>query len=321
MSTSIPLSLVTQTASPPGALAAAETCGGVSAHAARKRPPRPAPSGPGAALDAFVKAVAPDLYAAGGSFVASQARAALGPTGLGAGAPAVATSTTTSTTSTRKTTASGAALPRELAFLNDPKLSIQDKVFRLLLWIQQKYDRDVEAKMKELGGASKSSASSSSGGTRPAAKPKKKGLLSKVTRFAEAAFPMVGLSMEMLRSPQGRKALEQISGPLLGAAAVALGAPQLAPVAAKLGPSLVAGLADAQDALLGEAPVKRRASSGGSGSSGGSSTSATTGSKDEKTLAMELEYLLERQKFATSLLSNCMRSMHETSMSVVNNIR
>ncbi|MFO0584306.1 MAG: hypothetical protein U0229_18680 [Anaeromyxobacter sp.] len=317
MSTTTTLTLVTQTASPPGALAAGETCGGIAAHAAKKRPARPAPSGPGAALDAFVKAVAPDLYAAGGGFVASQARATLGPEGAG---PAVGVTVST-TTSSGTGTVRNAPLPRELAFLNDPRISVQEKVFRLLLWIQQKYDRDVEAKMKELGGASKSSASSSSGGSRSAAKPKKRSLLSKASRYFEAAFPMVGLSMEMLRSPQGRKALEQISGPLLGAAAVALGAPQLAPVAAKLGPSLVAGLADAQDALLGEAPAKHRASSSGSGSSGGSSTSGTTGSKDEKTLAMELEYLLERQKFATSLLSNCMRSMHETSMSVVNNIR
>jgi len=251
-----------------------------------------------AALDAFVGATAQSIIAAAGNFVLEQS-------GLRPVRPPAAPKTTT---------------PKELAFLDDPKMSVHEKVFRLLMYLSAKYDREVEAQMKKIKG---SKASGGTEGTAKAKKKRKKSFFGKAMDKMKFVFPAVGLSSALLESPAGKKLLQDLSGPVLAAACVGLGMPQLAPLAAQLGPSLIDGAAEAQEALLYEddEPSRKAATSGGSSSSGTAASTSESKASDEKEMAMELEYLLEKQKTMTGLLSNAMRCMHETSMAVVNNIR
>lgn len=206
-------------------------------------------------------------------------------------------------TPSKPSSSKAASLPKELAFLNDPKMSVQEKVFRFMLYLQEKYDRKVEEKLRELGNA-KASSSSGAG---------KKGWLDQALGFARKLVPGLDAGLSLLENPAFRKIAEQVSGPVLAAAATAMGFPELAPLLTKLGPGIVDGLAKLQDGAKGSG-------SGAAGASTGSTSKAQDGA-DEQRVATELQYLLEKQRTTAALLSACLRSMHDTTMSVVGNIR
>jgi len=193
----------------------------------------------------------------------------------------------------RASTTTTTTLPRELDFLKDPKLSIQDKVFRFLLYLQDKADRELEAKLKEM--APKSTTTT---------RKEKKGWLGDALGWLGKAVPGIGISLELLESPQGRALLKQITGPVLAAAATAMGAPQLAPVLMQLGPQLVDGAAKAAGATTTT-----------------TSTTQSEASTNDQRQIIELQHLMEKQRTTIQLLSNVMRVMHETTGAVVGNIR
>jgi len=190
------------------------------------------------------------------------------------------------------------AYPRELAFLDDKKMSVQEKIFRLLLHFQEKADREMDKKLKEYTEALKRKEDGKKGG----------GVMGAFMSVIKEALPGLEITFELLDTPAGRALASQLSGPVLAAAATALGAPALAPVLAAAGPDLV-----------GQAVEAYRKAEGAS--SPASKDSKAEDPADEKRLGAELQYLQERQKAMTSLLSNTMRAMHETSMAVIQNIR
>jgi hypothetical protein len=229
-----------------------------------------------AVADGILEAVGKrSAAAAGGAPEASAAE----PSSASASAKASTTTTTT--------------LPKELDFLKDPKLSVQEKVFRFLLYLQDKADRELEAKLKEM--APKSTTTT---------RKERKGWLGDALGWIGKAVPGIGISLELLESPQGRALLKQISGPVLAAAATAMGAPQLAPVLMQMGPQIVDGAARAAGATTTS-----------------TSTTQSEASTNDQRQIIELQHLMEKQRTTIQLLSNVLRVMDETTGAVVANIR
>jgi hypothetical protein len=202
-----------------------------------------------------------------------------------------------------------------LAFLDDPRLSIEEKLFRFMMYVQDRFDRDVEQKMKEAAGKKTAASSGSSG-----AKKRKGGPFAKLAGALKTAFPALGMSMELLNDKNVQALVKTLGGPALAAGAAAMGFPGLAPVLAKAGPQLT-GVAFDLAAAFKDAPA------GGStgGSTGGTGSTGSTGSADspeiDRKKMMELQYAMEKQKEMFTLVSNVLRSLHDMKMSAVHNIR
>jgi hypothetical protein len=242
---------------------------------------------------------------------------------------------TSTAASTKKTTAT--KTPADLAFLDDPRLSTDEKLFRFLCYVTAKTDAKIEQKMKELGaatasGASASGGTKSSGGTTstggaPAPTPKKKSLFGSIVK---TVFPVAAFSLDLVKSNKGVQSLvKTVSGPVLAAAATALGAPELAPVLLKAGPSVADALIGIAKSLdLDGAPSPGGGSrSGGSGGSGGGSSGSTKGStpsgagaENPQVQMMELQRMVEKQKEMMSLVSNMLKGMHDMRMVAINNM-
>ncbi|ACL66063.1 conserved hypothetical protein [Anaeromyxobacter dehalogenans 2CP-1] len=199
-----------------------------------------------------------------------------------------------------------------LAFLDDPRLSIEEKLFRFMMYVQDRFDRDVEQKMKEAAG--KASGTSGSSG----AKKKKGGPFAKLAGALKTAFPALGMSMEILNDKNVQALVKTLGGPALAAGAAAMGFPGLAPVLAKAGPQL-AGVAFDLAAAFKDAPASGSSGTGGTGGTG-STGSADSPEIDRKKM-MELQYAMEKQKEMFTLVSNVLRSLHDMKMSAVHNIR
>jgi hypothetical protein len=131
---------------------------------------------------------------------------------------------------------------------------------------------------------------------------------------------------------------KDLGGPVLAGVATAVGMPFLAPVALQVGGQLSAGLIEGVASTVGLG----KSSSSGSSSSGSKTGSASSGTKtssstkssttksstsasedvfDEKFAMFELQRLVEKQNAMFSALSNAMKSMHESQMTAVQNIR
>lgn len=215
--------------------------------------------------------------------------------------------------------ASSSKASSEFAFLNDSKLSLEEKLFRFLLVMAKRSDDALLKKMKEFEPKS-ATGTSASGGTRK--KKKKSGLWG----VLKVAVPQLGLAEAVLKNDTARKLASQLSGPVLAAGATAMGLPMLAPLAMQLGPGLVEAAPKIIDTLesipAGVAGGSATTPSGG-GSSGGTTTPTSSGAKDELSKAdqMELQRMMEKQSELFSTISNVLRSMHDTKMSIINNIR
>jgi hypothetical protein len=238
-----------------------------------------------------------------GSILANLTRGALGSGATGA-------------TGTKATGAGSGAL----AFLKDPKLSVEEKLARLMVYLSDKYEKQLEQKLQQYaaleggtgtGAAKKSSSSGSSGG----ASALKQGLSALVSK--------AGLG-KLLGGGTLQKLAGQLAGPVLAGAATALGLPALAPTLLKAGPLLASFASGAASALSGEAgssTSKATTSSSKSGSSSGSSGSSSASGTSEKQLMTEIQILQEKQKEMFTLVSNILRSQHDTKMAVIGNVR
>jgi hypothetical protein len=172
--------------------------------------------------------------------------------------------------------------------------------------------------MEEMKGAGAASKSGSSGTAK-----KKKGF--SVWSALKALVPPLGMAAQLVGDAKLKSLLTQISGPVLAAAATALGLPMLAPLALKAGPGLAGAILDGKlggeevAAAVGEAVGGSSTSSAG-GSSGTSASSAATG-KNEQVQMMELQRLVDKQKEMFAMISNVLRSQHDTRMSIIGNVR
>jgi hypothetical protein len=217
--------------------------------------------------------------------------------------PGSATPKTTTTSSSTPTT------PAALAFLDDKNLSVEDKLMRLLAYLNDKMDKDIEKKMREASGTDgKPATSSSSSGIT--------GALGKLVGIAKDAFPG-GVVAAALQNPLVRNVISKIAGPALAGLATSAGFPELAPLALQYGPSLVSAAAGAStvlDAQLGTAPAT-------SGSSTSAKADGSTPDRQTQLKLMEIQRLMDQQKEMFSLVSNMLRSRHELRMGVIQNTR
>jgi hypothetical protein len=172
----------------------------------------------------------------------------------------------------------------------------------------------MESKLKELatgeGSASSKSAASPKTAAGSGAKKKSGGILATIVGAVAGAGGPLGAMLDALKIPGVKAVVGKIGGPVLAAAASALGFPAAAPLLLKYGPTLV-------DAVAGASSAAGKASSGSSGSTG------TSGSKDaeRQSVMLELQRLQEKQKEMFGLVSNVLRANHDARMVAINNIR
>jgi hypothetical protein len=238
------------------------------------------------------------------------------------------TSTSKSSSTSKSTATAKKAGP--LDFLDDPKLSIEDKLMRLLAHLNDKWEKDLQKKMKELkqsqGGAEPStgapaaapSSSSKSGGIA--------GVLGSVVKAATTFFPAAGVGLELLRNPAARAVISKLGGPVLAAAATATGFPELAPLALKYGPAIVDAAAGVASAAAGAGAAAASSSTSSGASTGTSYKSKPDGmglssDSDAKLKLMEIQRIYDQQKEMFALVSNILRSAHDGRMSVIQNVR
>jgi hypothetical protein len=233
--------------------------------------------------------------------------------------------TSSSSSKSASSSAKKASTPKELAFLDDKYLSIQDKLFRFATLMAQKSDQELVDAMKdyeEKKAAAKKASSSGGGGG---------GLLGAVGDAVGGIGDLIASAAETVA--------KELGGPLLAAAATALGLPELAPIALKVGGGFAAGVVDIVATELGAGKgAKRSTASASSGSSSGSSGASSAGKTskaaasgtanapdaedfDEKIEMLKLQRLVEKQDALFSSLSNVMKATHESEMVAVQNIR
>jgi len=164
----------------------------------------------------------------------------------------------------------------------------------------QKSDKELVDRMKEYRARFTDGAKSSSSGATA-----RKGGLS-LFDVAKSVVPALGLAEKVVGAAGLQKAAGAMGGPVLAGLATAAGLPQLAPVALRYGGEL---------AQLAFKDV-------GGGSAGGpAGAKAEAGSPDERIAMLELQRLVEKQQQMFTAISNVLRSLHDTQMAAIHNIR
>lgn len=263
-------------------------------------------------------------------------------------------SSTSKGSSSSKTSSSKTSGP--LGFLNDPKMSVEDKLFKFMCYVADKYDKAIEKKMNEIANKQTSSSSSSSGSKKSGGGGLLGGLLGGgggllggigggggggllggltggllggsgggLGGILGTVCPAAGIAVDLLKDSGVQDLVTQLSGPVLAAGASCLGFPEFAPLLLQAGPELTKGAFGLLDSATGSSSSSSGGSSstakaGGSGGSSGSS-SADGDPKIEQKDMLELQRLQDKQKEMFSLVSNMLRSMHDTKMAVINNLR
>jgi len=182
----------------------------------------------------------------------------------------------------------------EWAFLDDARMSIEDKLFLFMKKVLEKTDKDLADKMKEY----KAKFVQAKAPSAP-----KKGM--SLFDVAKQVVPGLGLAADLIGEAGVKKLAASMGGPVLAAAATAAGLPVLAPLALKYGGD-IAGLAF-KDV-------------GGSASSA-SAAPAEAGGPDEKLAMLELQVLVEKQQRMFAAVSGALKAMHDAQMVAVQNIR
>jgi hypothetical protein len=226
------------------------------------------------------------------------------------------------TTASKKTSAAtgyakAVAAGDDFAFLKDPTLSVEEKLFRFMCAIARRNDDEVLKKMEEMkGAAAKTAPGGSSGGSTTA----KKSSGISVWNTLKALVPPLGMAAKLVGDAKLKSMITQVSGPVLAAAATALGMPALAPLALKVGPGLASAIMDGK---LGGGEVASPAGSTSSSSSasGGSASSTPATGQNEQVQMMELQRLVDKQKEMFAMISNVLRAQHDTRMAIIGNVR
>ncbi len=233
---------------------------------------------------------------------------------------------TTTKTPTAKATGYATRLPADYAFLRDPRLSIEEKLSRFIGLAMTKSEQDLLAQMEKM--APGSTAAGAGATTSSAAKPAARKV--SIWSLAKTILPPLGMASQLVGDATLKKIVQQVSGPVLAAAATAVGGPALGALASQLGPT-IGGLItrDVQVDLSGLASMvglgggTSASTSAGSGTAGSSGTAgaASAGGTSEKAQLMELQRLQDRDKELFSLFSNMLKAMHDSRMTCIQNLR
>lgn len=219
-------------------------------------------------------------------------------------------STKTSTTSTSTTSA------KELAFLEDKNLSIEEKLYRFIVLMTKKGDQELVDAMKSYDQRRAEAAKASS-----------------AARAQASSHPSSGGGGGFLGSLVGGitgavgSILKDAGGPLLAAATSAVGLPSLAPLARSAGGALGSIVAGAigggsrSSSASSSSAASSTAATASKTSSSGSTSASDTGAFDEKVEMLNLQMMSEKQTAMFTLLSNIIKSIHDTQMAAVQNIR
>lgn len=193
-----------------------------------------------------------------------------------------------------------------LAFLKDARLSVEEKLARLMIHLSGKYEKELEKKLQQYSDLESGKATPNSA---------KKSTASKSGSLWDGVSSLLskaGLG-KLLGGATVQKLLGQVAGPVLAGAATALGMPALAPALLKAGPLVGSVLSGATSALSGGTTTAASSSSSTSGSG--------SAAPSEKQIMTEIQILQEKQKEMFTLVSNILRSLHDTKMAVIGNIR
>lgn len=213
--------------------------------------------------------------------------------------------------------ASGSSSSGEWAFLDDPKLSIEDKLFMFMKLVMQKSNDDLERRMKAYRTGKSGTSGSSASGT---SQPKKSsggvfGLLKKAFPPLAALEKVVPGLPDLLD-----KAVIQLGPNLLGALMIPLGAPWAAPLVQKAASALLPGALEAVSKAVdgGSQGASGSQASGGAGDAGSNGVSKDG---DERMQLLEIERMMQKTNQMFSTISNILKSTHDAAMTAVNNIR
>jgi hypothetical protein len=233
----------------------------------------------------------------------------------GAAKPASAAKAATAASSTAASgyaTASG----EDFAFLKDPRLSVEEKLFRFMATLAKRNDEEVLKKLEEMKGGTAAKATGT--GTSGSASAPKKPAATSVWSALKALLPPLGLAAQVVGDAKLKSLVTQATGPVLAAAATAIGLPALAPLALQAGPGLAAAIVDGK--VGGEASTSAGGGSTSSGSSPAAGATAGT-AKNEQVQLMELQRLVDKQKEMFAMVSNVLRAQHDTRMAIIGNVR
>jgi len=218
--------------------------------------------------------------------------------------------------STAAASSSGARATGEWAFLSDPSLSVEEKLSRFMIAVQKRIGDELTDKMNDYR------AKYGEGGTETK---ESGGILGSILG---AIFPSGGIFDKVLGGLEDLLggALKSLGGPLLAALATAVGLPVLAPAALKFGESLGGALAGL---LTGEKAKSTPSKTTTTSKPTTTSTPKTTnpakkgeaGSPDERLEMLEIQRLVEKQDQMFTLVSNLLKSIHDTSMVAIQNVR
>jgi hypothetical protein len=293
---------------------------------ARRAPGQPA-SGPGGlaspgAPDLLTAMLGPGVSASkGGSGKAGSASASAARTGkAGSGSGSGSAKASAAKSGYAKAPAGDA-----FAFLKDPALSVEEKLFRFMCAVAKRNDDELVRKMEEMKGGQAPAAGGKAGGTSGGAGAAKKPAALNVWGALKALVPPLGMAAQLVGDARLKSLITQVSGPVLAAAATALGMPALAPLALKAGPGLASA---AMEGKLGGGAAAA-AVGGAAGGTGGGASSGGTGQaagaagsgQSEQLQMMELQRLVDKQKEMFAMISSVLRSQHDTRMAIIGNVR
>ncbi|HSN16377.1 MAG TPA: hypothetical protein VLT61_17210 [Anaeromyxobacteraceae bacterium] len=215
-------------------------------------------------------------------------------------------------------TAGSSGTSGSLAFLKDSRLSVEEKLARLMAQLSDKYEKQLEQKLRQFGDLDAGKTGSPSSTKKSSSTSALSSLGSGLTSLLSKA----GLGKDLLTGTFLTKLATQVAGPVLAGAATALGLPALAPLILKAGPLLGNVASGALAGLTGAATSGKSSTSKASTSSTSStSSSSSADAPSEKQLMTEIQILQEKQKEMFTLVSNILRSLHDTKMAVIGNIR
>lgn len=198
-----------------------------------------------------------------------------------------------------------------LSFLKDPKLSIEEKLMKLLGYLNAKWEKEMQDKLDKIG---KGEAAKTSG-TKSSSSKKKGGLLGGIAGAVKSALGPAGIALEALKIPAVRSMLSKIGGPVLAAGASALGFPELAPLLLKHGSKIVEFAAGAVSSLDGGKE------GGGSATSTASGGTKAMSDSERQMLVMEIQRIQQKQQEMFGLVSNILKANHDVRSGIIGNIR
>jgi hypothetical protein len=269
------------------------------------------------------RALGPLVATAGGLTSARKTDALSAKTTAKTTAKAAATAKKGTTTAKTASTSKGyskTAAGDDFAFLKDATLSVEEKLFRFMCAVAKRNDDEVLKKMEEMKGGTAKAASGTSSSSGSGSAKKSSGL--SVWGALKTLIPPLGMAAQLVGDAKLKSMITQVSGPVLAAAATALGMPALAPLALKAGPGLASAIMDGK---LGGGELSAAVDETGGGkstsSSSSSSSSAAATGKNEQVQMMELQRLVDKQKEMFAMISNVLRAQHDTRMAIIGNVR